>query len=122
MSDPLPDARLNLEAFDQRFRRPLMAFFLRRTGDHAEAEDLTQEVFDRLARSERPDERSADAYIFQIAANLLRDRGRMRSYRQSQNPAIADTERRRGEPLDAERILIGKDNLEAVVAVLKGLN
>lgn len=122
MSDPLPNATLDLEAFDQRFRRPLMAFFLRRVGDHAEAEDLTQEVFMRLVRSERPDVRSADAYIFQIAANLVRDRGRMRSYRATQTTAIAEGERRRGEPLDAERILIGKDNLEAVVAVLKELN
>jgi len=33
---------------DARFRRPLMSFFLRRIGDRAEAEDLTQEVFVRL--------------------------------------------------------------------------
>jgi RNA polymerase sigma factor (sigma-70 family) len=122
MSDPAPHTRVDLDAFDRRFRRPLMAFFLRRVGVQAEAEDLTQEVFVRLARSERHDVKSADAYIFQIAANLVRDRGRMRSYRASQLGAIAEAERRRSEPVDAERILIGKDNLEAVVAVLKDLS
>jgi RNA polymerase sigma factor (sigma-70 family) len=122
MSEPYSHAFIDLEAFDRRFRRPLMGFFLRRVGNQAEAEDLTQEVFVRLARAERPDMKSPDAYIFQIAANLVRDRARMGKFRLSQTGAIAESERRRTEPIDAERTLIGKDNFATVLAVLKELN
>ncbi len=52
------------------------------------------------------------------AANLIRDRGRVQSFRRQQAGEIAAAERRRSEPLDAERILIGKDNLEIVLAAL----
>jgi RNA polymerase sigma-70 factor (ECF subfamily) len=121
MSDPASSVPFDLNAFDRRFRRPLMAFFLRRVGDVAEAEDLTQEVFIRLARPDRPEFKSPDAYVFQVAANLVRDRGRLHSFRRKQTGEIAAAERRRSEPLDAERILIGKDNLEVVLATLNAM-
>ena len=35
---------LTVEALATRFRRPVMAFMLRRIGDRSDAEDLTQEV------------------------------------------------------------------------------
>jgi RNA polymerase sigma-70 factor (ECF subfamily) len=122
MANPSPDDGFDLDAFDRRFRRGLMAFFIRKLGNHAEAEDLTQDVFVRLARAERRDFKNPDAYIFQIAANLLRDRGRTIAFRRSQDDALSAAEQRRGEPLDAERILIGKDNLALVVAALKDLS
>jgi RNA polymerase sigma factor (sigma-70 family) len=62
---------------DARFRGPLMVYFLRRKFMRAEAEDLTQEVFLRMIGREAevpPD--NVDVYIFQVAANLLRDRAR----------------------------------------------
>jgi len=66
-----------LGRLDARFRGPLMSFFLRRTGDRVEAEDLTQEVFVRLLGAiEREGVRDADAMVFKIAGNLLRDRAR----------------------------------------------
>ncbi len=71
-------------AFDQlnrRFRPGLMAFFLRRLGSHAEAEDLTQEVFVRLADADPAQMQSPEAYIFRMAANLLRDRSRREKVR-----------------------------------------
>src|SRR3546814_624208 len=49
---------------NRRFRPGLMAFFLRRVGNHAEAEDLTQEVFVRLADTDTAQMQSPDAYIF----------------------------------------------------------
>jgi DNA-directed RNA polymerase specialized sigma24 family protein len=65
------------QALDDRFRKPLMAYFLRRVGDRSEAEDLTQEVFVRLTRHpDRPSGDGAEAYVFMIASNLLKDRGR----------------------------------------------
>src|SRR5271156_4514226 len=62
---------------DVRFRTALMAYFVRRTGNRSEAEDLTQETFVRLIGShsfEYADE--ANAYVFRVASNLLRDRAR----------------------------------------------
>lgn len=62
---------------DARFRGPLMVFFLRRKFLRTEAEDLTQEVFLRMIGRENevpPD--NVEVYIFQVAANLLRDRAR----------------------------------------------
>ena len=62
---------------DARFRGPLMVYFLRRRFSRTEAEDLTQEVFVRmLARDSQVPPENVDVYIFQIAANLLRDRAR----------------------------------------------
>ena len=65
-----------------RFRPALMAFFLRRIRNFSEAEDLTQEVLLRVAqKSETLDTGRPDAYVFQIAANLLRDRARRTNVR-----------------------------------------
>jgi RNA polymerase sigma-70 factor (ECF subfamily) len=74
---------------DARFRGPLMVFFLRRRFSRAEAEDLTQEVFVRmLGQGDAPD--STDVYIFQVAANLLRDRARRRLTRKAEDHASLD--------------------------------
>jgi len=61
---------------DARFRRPLMSFFLRRLSNRSEAEDLTQQVFVRVLSGGAPEYDSPQAYIFTVAANLLKDRGR----------------------------------------------
>lgn len=68
--------RHELSEIDRRLRSALTAFFARRTGNRTEAEDLTQDVFYRLARSDAASSQLPDAYIFQIAANLLRDKAR----------------------------------------------
>ena len=65
-----------LADIEHRLRGPLTAFFLRRCIDATEAEDLTQEVFLRLAMLDANLKQQADNYIFTIAANLLRDRAR----------------------------------------------
>ncbi|MGH8201495.1 MAG: RNA polymerase sigma factor [Steroidobacteraceae bacterium] len=62
---------------DRRFRAPLLAYFDRRVREHAEAEDLTQEVFIRLAQHpDRHGGHTIDSYVFTFAANLLRDRAK----------------------------------------------
>ncbi len=75
-SSPLGEKEL-LTRFDARFRGPLMSFFLRRVGSRTDAEDLTHDVFIRLAGVvQREGVDDPDALVFKIAANLLRDRGR----------------------------------------------
>jgi RNA polymerase sigma factor (sigma-70 family) len=122
---------------DVRFRRPLMKFFMRRVRDVAEAEDLTQEVFLRalssggLARVQR-----ADAFLFTVATNLLRDRHRSATRRTngaaggptgSREAAVAptcDLSRDSLAPLEdrgPERVLQGCESLSQVLASLDAL-
>jgi len=63
-----------LEAYGHR----LYGFFLRATGDHHDAEDLLGEVMLRLVSHLKDyDERGRfDAWLFRMAANLVRDRFR----------------------------------------------
>lgn len=113
---------VSLEALDRRFRPALMAFFARRVGSRSEAEDLTQDVFVRLASGGASQLDHADAYVFQIAANLLRDRSRRLAVRASHADSVKADEIERGAMPDGERIVIGKENLQSVVAALNELS
>lgn len=69
-----------LEHLYERWKRPLLSFFYRSLGSHADAEDLALEVFVRLHRSAanyRPTARFS-TYLFHIAQNLLRNELRRR--------------------------------------------
>ena len=106
----------------QRFRPALMAFFVRRIGSHAEAEDLTQEVLLRVAqRSASIDASRPDAYVFQIAANLLRDRGRRLQVRNAYHTGLGATEATGIEDRDPDRVLVAKESLTHVTSALKQL-
>lgn len=115
-----PDANA-LARFHWEYRPALMAFFLRRVRNPTEAEDLTQEVFIRIAASDAGGMRSADAYIFQVAANLLRDRDRRAAVRSGY---VADMLRADGigiETLDPFRVAAGRETLALLVAGLDEL-
>jgi RNA polymerase sigma factor (sigma-70 family) len=106
-----------------RYRRAVHAFFLRRVRDRAEADDLTQDVFASLAR--RADDRAienVEGYVFQVAANLLRDRVRRRSVRpQIQSEGFADPFARLVDEISPEREAIGKDSYMRFVKALEML-
>ncbi|MGE5500682.1 MAG: RNA polymerase sigma factor [Ignavibacteriales bacterium] len=114
---------------DERFRGPLMSFFLRRVRDGAEAEDLTQEVFAKLltaaARGEIED---VDALVFVTAGNLLKDRGRKAARRAHASagaidPALVrELTREFVEDRDPERVLLARESFAAVLAALDELN
>ena len=119
-SSPLPAAWT--EELDARYRGALCAFFRRRIGNGAEAEELAQEVIVRVCDLPEGQMESPDAYVFTIAANLLRDRARRDAVRASYREAIlADSERWDIERRDPERILAGRQNLANVAHVLKSL-
>lgn len=69
-----------LQCLFERWKRPLLSFFYRALGSHADAEDLALEVFVRLHRSARDYRPTArfSTYLFQIAQNLLRNELRRR--------------------------------------------
>ncbi|HET7085586.1 MAG TPA: sigma-70 family RNA polymerase sigma factor [Rhizomicrobium sp.] len=109
------------QELDTRFRTALMSYFLRRTGNRCEAEDLTQETFARLIGSssfERADE--ANAFVFRVASNLLRDRAR--SARRRRKPesslqivAVDEIALELTEDRGPERVLIGRESLSQVL-------
>ena len=113
---------------DARFRGPLMSFFTRRVGDRAEAEDLTQEVFVRLIGSNSLENiENADAFVFKVASNLLRDRSRklLRSRGHAALPldeaVINELAQEFVEDRGPERVLLGKERLADVLAALDEL-
>ena len=115
-----------LVEFDRRFRLPLLAYFGRRVASPAEAEDLTQDVFERVIRSlETRPIHNPEALVFQIAVNRLRDRGR-RARRHGieealPTEAVADLADALTVDLSPERVVLGEKTLAEVLAVLNGL-
>lgn len=109
---------------DARFRAPLLAYFYRRIGNIQEAEDLTQETFVRLIRSEKfqkVDE--ANAFVFRVATNLLRDRARA-NFRQHAKLVPLEPEAvepRLIEGIDPERVFIAREDLSQALAHLATL-
>ena len=117
-----PEPQAVAGAVSQRFRLALMAFFLRRIGNHAESEDLTQEVMLRVAQHGATiDSTRPDGYVFQIAANLLRDRGRRQKVRAAYQAGIGAHEAEWVEERAPDRVLQAKQSLATVVAALRQL-
>jgi len=113
---------------DARFRGPLMSYFTRRIGDRAEAEDLTQEVFVRLIGAGSLENiEHADAFVFRVASNLLRDRNRRVLRRQSHRnlpvdeAIINELAHHFVEDCGPERVLLGRERLADVLAALDEL-
>jgi RNA polymerase sigma factor (sigma-70 family) len=113
-----------LDDLCRRFRPALIAYFLRRVSNPAEAEDLAHDVFLRLAGVPLEQLRSADAYIFEVAANLLRDRARRRKVRDhyaATQVAAADAVELETQVFDPERVETARRSLAALVARLMEL-
>ncbi len=118
----------------ERFRRPLLSFFLRRLHDREEAEDLTQEVFLRiLGRGDSVPVENPEIYIFRIAANLLRDRARKAlTHHQAEHASLdapeaefADAGRLASGLVDdcgPERVLLSQESLTEAMRALDELS
>jgi RNA polymerase sigma factor (sigma-70 family) len=114
---------------DRRFRAPLTAYFFRRVHDRGDAEDLTQEVFIRLAK--RPDKNNGEtleAYVFKIASNVTADWGRSRASRRANaHRSLADISEDIAisniliEDRTPERVLAGKEALKDIETALSEL-
>jgi RNA polymerase sigma factor (sigma-70 family) len=126
--DTIPRYGAIKEELSARFRSSLVAYFMRRTGNLQEAEDLTQETFVRLIGSNTfENAEEPHAFVFRVASNLLRDRARSAT-RLQRFPALQidalpnpDFEPRLVEGLDPERVLIARENLSEVLACLDEL-
>jgi DNA-directed RNA polymerase specialized sigma24 family protein len=64
-----------IDELDQRLRRPLVNNFEKRIWENSDVDDLVQEVFIRLSRRDTLNEIDfLEAYVFETAANVMRDR------------------------------------------------
>jgi RNA polymerase sigma factor (sigma-70 family) len=120
-----PDAAM-IGELDRRFRLPLIAYFRRRVSSAAEAEDLTQDVFERVLKAlNHAPILNAEALVFRIAVNLLRDRARREITRGGEQSltsenivALADA---LTVDLSPERVVLGERTLADVLAALQEL-
>lgn len=106
-----------------RYGDSIRRYFARRLRGSPDIDDLAQEVFVRLLKRTRIDDiGNIQGYLFQIAANLLRERGRQRFQRRldSQESFNEDSAAAR-EERSPERILMGKEACELLIRALQEL-
>lgn len=126
MSADLPDTSGSagdpLAAIAQRYRVPLRSFFRKRIRDADEADDLVQEVFCRLAaRNDGAPIGNQAGYVFQIAANLLRDRARRGATRGAAMYELFEQHKDLIEEISPERVLQGKERVDELRRALAEL-
>jgi len=113
---PTNDARgAALEAL----RDPLIGYFRRRVREQDDVHDMVQDVFVRLAA--RGDDREIEnlrGYVFQVAASVLADRARRRTVRAHDAHVELDPERADAGDLGPDRIVAGREALQAALAVV----
>lgn len=112
-----------LEMVAVRYRVALNRFFDRRAPQlGSEAEDLTQEVFVRLAKRRSDDDIAhVDGYIFQTASSVLTDRARRNIVRHGDRHVTYEDSEHAIEDFSPERVLLAKEQVEMVRNVLAGL-
>ncbi|MBL8270643.1 RNA polymerase sigma factor [Steroidobacter sp.] len=122
-----PDSQDELLAhLNRRFRLPLLKYFGRRVRSAHEAEDLTQDVFERVLRSRenRPIE-NAEAFVFRVAVNLLRDRARRAQSHGTEEALPAEVVAEFVDvltvDLSPERVVLGERTLQEALSVLDEL-
>ncbi|MEQ1863613.1 MAG: sigma-70 family RNA polymerase sigma factor [Micropepsaceae bacterium] len=109
-----------LAEWHARYRMPLLRFFARRTRADIDREDLTQEVFARLARhGNLKSVERVEAYLFQTAASVLTDFLRRRRVRFGTAHVPLDEDVAPGTDLTPERVLLGKQAVEELARALR---
>lgn len=114
-----PEYLDELEHLFVRTRPALSGWFRRRIGDAAEAEDLAQECFVRIANRKDPDPPgNFEAYLYRTARSVLFDRRRRRERRDADaHVPLLPGQDASGEP-DALRNLLARETLQRVTAIL----
>jgi RNA polymerase sigma factor (sigma-70 family) len=104
---------------DRRYRRPLVNYFEKRIRENYEVDDLVQEVFVRLAhRPSFADIEYLEGYVFQTAANVMRDRLRRQAVRHTaQHEPLENCELPTND-LSPERVLQGRQQLDRAIQAL----
>lgn len=108
-------ADLDVGALSATYSAALKRYFLRQSVSAEDADDLVQEVFVRLVRMDNQDEiENSQAFLFRIAANLLKDKRRRHVVRQGDRHDAFEDDMPATEVFSPERVLIGKQELAGI--------
>jgi len=119
----IQDRNRIIEGLVAEYGDALTRFFMRRSFDASDAEEMTNELFFRLVR--RLDAQPHDnlqAFLFHAAANLAKDRYRRANARRTFLAARADDDTNRIEVISPERVLQGKQALNSALGLLDTLD
>jgi RNA polymerase sigma factor (sigma-70 family) len=112
-----------LADLDRRYRVPLIRYFTKRIREAYDVDDLVQEVFIRLVRQAAIESvQQIDSYVFQTAANVIRDRARRQAARHHREHDELSESDLPTNDLSPERVLLGAEKLERVIAALEELS
>jgi RNA polymerase sigma-70 factor (ECF subfamily) len=123
MAATIPIASTDGTAILAQMRPALLKYFLRKTGNATEAEDLTQDVLARsLIHAHWQSFEEAKGYIFRTAINRWHDR-----YQQARNQAKTVewdqvAEAALGTENPPETVLIVREELNQIFQTLEGMN
>ena len=111
-----------LDGLHRAFREPLLRFFCRRLADSSVAEDLVQQVFERLLqRNQAEPVDNPTGYVFRVAENVLADHMRRAAVRRSHAHDQFDESLHAGVDFSPEHVLAKRERLALVMAVLQAL-
>lgn len=119
---PDPPGNVSFDALHRNYRAPLLRYFGRRAPDAAVAEDLTQQVFERLVR--RGEIESIDhlgGYVFQTARSVFADYLRNRSSRHGDAHESFDEALHGDVDFSPEHVLMKRERLARVIELLQVL-
>ncbi len=118
------DAGQGIDMLAWRYRSSLVRYFLLHLGSREDAEDLAQEVFVRFAQQKSTQPiANFEAFLFRIAANLLRDRFRRNKTHRVQLhfPIDECTSEQLGEAPSEERVCEEQEQLRVFLQALEEL-
>jgi RNA polymerase sigma factor (sigma-70 family) len=107
------------ESMHDAFRGSLRRYFARRVRDDAEAEDLVQDVFERLAKRDEPIEgERVGGYIFETANSVFTDRLRRRRSRRTDVHEQFDDEVHGETVASPEQIILQRERVALATEAL----
>lgn len=113
---------LAFDSLHRVFREPLHRFFSRRLAGSAAAEDLVQQVFERLVqRGEIDSIENARGYVFRVAENVFVDHMRRGAVRHSHAHDQFDESLHAGVDFSPEHVLAKRERLARVMEILQAL-
>lgn len=114
-----PADRETLRALDNKYRTTLMRHFGRRYSNAGEIEDMVQEVFFRLIRRGGvADLENLQAYVFETASSVLKDRlRRLRTHHENAHEAF-DPDVHGDVDFSPEDVLLDRERLARATAAL----
>lgn len=125
MAEPSPNASSprgeQIESLFRQHNESLLRFLLARTGSAQEARDVAQEAYVKLLNLDRPDTVGyLRAYLFQTAANLVKDRQKQRSRRERIDPLVFFEEA--SDAASPELLWDARQRLGLISQALQGLS